>query len=197
LGCASGRSTFELARGFDHVTGIDFSARFIGQGVQLVQQGALRYTLTEEGDLVSYKERTLSDLGLDHVKDRVEFYQGDACNLKSVFTGYDLILAANLIDRLYDPDKLLSGIHTRINTGGLLMIASPYTWLTEHTKKEFWVGGFKRDGENFTTLDGLKEVLGKNFRLIQGPQSVPFVIRETKRKFQHTLSEVTIWEKIS
>ncbi len=197
LGCASGRSTFELARNFDHVTGIDFSARFIGQGVQLVQHGVLRYTLVEEGDLVAYKERTLTGLGLDHVKDHVEFYQGDACNLKPFFTGYDLILAANLIDRLYDPAKLLASIHTRINSGGLLMITSPYTWLTEHTKKEAWVGGFKRDGENFTTLDGLKEILGKHFRLVQEPISVPFVIRETKRKFQHTLSEVTIWEKIS
>ncbi len=197
LGCASGRSTFELARNFDHVTGIDFSARFIGQGVQLVQHGVLRYTLVEEGDLVSYKERTLTGLGLDHVKDHVEFYQGDACNLKPFFTGYDLILAANLIDRLYDPAKLLTDIHTRVNSGGLLMITSPYTWLTEHTKKEAWVGGFKRDGENFTTLDGLKEILGKHFRLIQEPTSVPFVIRETKRKFQHTLSEVTIWEKVT
>ncbi|MDV6341538.1 5-histidylcysteine sulfoxide synthase [Nitrosomonas sp. Is35] len=197
LGCASGRSTFELATVFDHVTGIDFSARFIGQGVQLAQQGVLRYTLTDEGELVSYKERTLTGLGLDHVKHKVEFFQGDACNLKSIFTGYDLILAANLIDRLYDPAKLLNSIHTRINMGGLLMITSPYTWLTEHTKKEAWVGGFKRDGENFTTLDGLKEMLGPHFRLIQGPQAVPFVIRETKRKFQHTLAEVTIWERIA
>ncbi|MBX3616672.1 5-histidylcysteine sulfoxide synthase [Nitrosomonas sp.] len=197
LGCASGRSTFELARVFDHVTGVDFSARFIGQGVQLAQQGILRYTLTDEGELVSYKERTLSNLGLDHVKNKVEFFQGDACNLKPIFTGYDLILAANLIDRLYDPAKLLNSIHTRINLGGLLMITSPYTWLTEHTKKEAWIGGFKRDGENFTTLDGLKEMLGKHFRLIQGPQAVPFVIRETKRKFQHTLAEVTIWERIA
>ncbi|MER0216273.1 MAG: 5-histidylcysteine sulfoxide synthase [Nitrosomonas sp.] len=197
LGCASGRSTFELATVFDHVTGIDFSARFIGQGVQLAQQGILRYTLTDEGELVSYKERTLTGLGLNHVKHKVEFFQGDACNLKSIFTGYDLILAANLIDRLYDPVKLLTGIHTRINSGGLLMITSPYTWLTEHTKKEAWIGGFKRDGENFTTLDGLKEMLGPHFRLVQGPQAVPFVIRETKRKFQHTLAEVTIWEKIS
>jgi len=197
LGCASGRSTFELARDFDHVTGIDFSARFIGQAVQLVQQGILRYTLADEGDLVSYKERTLVNLGLDAIKHKVEFYQGDACNLKTIFTGYDLILAANLIDRLYDPAKLLTSIQSRINTGGLLMITSPYTWLTEHTKKEAWIGGFKRDGENFTTLDGLKEMLGKHFRLIQGPQAVPFVIRETKRKFQHTLSEVTLWEKIS
>ncbi|MEK6735473.1 MAG: 5-histidylcysteine sulfoxide synthase [Pseudomonadota bacterium] len=197
LGCASGRSTFELARHFDHVTGIDFSARFIGQGVQMAQQGILRYTLVDEGDLVSYKERTLASLGLAHVSHKVDFYQGDACNLKPIFTGYDLILAANLIDRLYDPAKLLNSIHTRLNPRGLLMITSPYTWLTEHTKKEAWIGGFKRDGENFTTLDGLKEILGKHFRLIQGPQAVPFVIRETKRKFQHTLSEVTIWEKIS
>ncbi len=197
LGCASGRSTFELARHFDHVTGVDFSARFIGQGVQLAQQGILRYTLTDEGELVSYKERTLTGLGLEHVKDKVEFFQGDACNLKPIHTGYDLILAANLIDRLYDPAKFLDTVHKRINTGGLLMITSPYTWLEEHTKKEAWVGGYKRDGENFTTLDGLKEVLGKHFKLIQGPQAVPFVIRETKRKFQHTLAEATIWEKIT
>jgi len=197
LGCASGRSTFELAREFEHVTGVDFSARFIGQGVQLAQHGILRYTLTDEGDLVSYKERTLRNLDLDHVKHKVEFYQGDACNLKPIFTDYDLILAANLIDRLYDPAKLLNSIHTRIKPGGLLMITSPYTWLTEHTKKEAWIGGFKRDGENFTTLDGLKEILSKHFRLVQGPQPLPFVIRETKRKFQHTVSEITIWEKIS
>ncbi len=197
LGCASGRATFELARHFDHVTGVDFSARFIGQGVQLTQQGNLRYTLADEGDLVFYKERTLANLRLDEVKQKVEFYQGDACNLKPLFTGYDLILAANLIDRLYDPAKLLATIHTRINAGGLLLITSPYTWLTEHTKKKAWIGGFKRDGESFGTLDGLKEILGRHFKLIQGPHSVPFVIRETKRKFQHTLSEATIWEKIS
>lgn len=195
LGCASGRATFELASHFDHVTGVDFSARFINQGVQLIQQGLLRYTLTDEGDLVFYKERSLAGLGLENVKNKVEFLQGDACNLKSILTGYDLILAANLIDRLYDPTKFLANVHERINLGGLLLIASPYTWLEEHTKKEAWIGGYKRDGESFTTLDGLKMILGNHFRLIQGPQAVPFVIRETRRKFQHTLSEVSIWER--
>ncbi|HRQ05545.1 MAG TPA: 5-histidylcysteine sulfoxide synthase [Nitrosomonas halophila] len=196
LGCASGRATFELARHFEHVTGVDFSARFINQGVQLAQHGVLRYTLTDEGELVFYRERSLANLGLENVKHKVEFFQGDACNLKPILTGYDLILAANLIDRLYDPSKFLSMIHERLNSGGLLLIASPYTWLEEHTKRENWVGGFKRDGESFGTLDGLKEILGKHFRLIQGPLEVPFVIRETRRKFQHTLSEATIWEKI-
>jgi len=197
LGCASGRAAFELARHFDEVTGVDFSARFIGQGVQLASQGVLRYTLADEGDLVFYRERTLTGLGLDNVRRKVAFYQGDACNLKPLYTGYDLILAANLIDRLYDPAKLLTSIHTRLNPGGILLIASPYTWLEEHTKREAWIGGFKRDGESFGTLDGLKEVLGVHFKLIQGPTEVPFVIRETRRKFQHTLSEVTIWERVA
>ncbi len=195
LGCATGRATFELARHFEQVTGIDFSARFIGLGVQLAEQGTLRYTLVEEGELVSYKERKLADLGLDKVAKKVEFFQGDACNLKPVFAGYDLILAANLIDRLYSPEKFLGSVHERLNPGGVLLIASPYTWLPEHTKREAWIGGFKKDGENFTTLDGLKAILGTHFRLIRGPLPVPFVIRETKRKFQHTLSEVSIWER--
>lgn len=195
LGCAAGRSTFELARHFDRVTGVDFSARLIGLGDQLVQQGTLRYTLIDEGDLVSYKEHSLTSLGLDDIKEKVKFLQGDACNLKSTFSGYDLILAANLIDRLYDPVKMLTAIHTHLKTGGLLIIASPYTWSTEHTDKKRWIGGYKKDGDSFTTLDGLVEILKPHFRLIQEPQTVPFVLRETKRKFQHVLSEVTIWEK--
>lgn len=195
LGCATGRATFELARHFEHVTGIDFSARFIGLGVQLASQAVIRYTLADEGELVSYKERTLAGLGLEATRGKVEFWQGDACNLKPHFTGYDLILAANLIDRLYNPRKFLSEVHERMNPGGLLLIASPYTWLTEHTAREEWIGGFKQAGENFTTLDGLKALLAPHFKLLHGPQEVPFVIRETRRKFQHTLSEVTIWEK--
>jgi 5-histidylcysteine sulfoxide synthase/putative 4-mercaptohistidine N1-methyltranferase len=197
LGCAAGRATFELAQHFEHVTGIDFSARLIGSGVQMLEQGMLRYTLIDEGKLVTYKERKLADLGLDKVRHKVDFFQGDACNLKTLFSGYDFILAANLIDRLYSPKKFLSTVHERLNMGGILLIASPYTWLEEHTKSEEWVGGFKKNGESYTTLDGLKEILGQHFRLVEGPLEVPFVIRETKHKFQHTLSEVTLWEKSS
>lgn len=197
IGCALGRATFELARHFEQVTGIDFSARFIQHGVQLAQGKTLRYTLTTEGELVDYKSCSLRDLGLDTVQDKVSFYQGDACNLKSNFTAYDLIFASNLIDRLYSPTKFLNQIHERLNIGGVLMLASPYTWLEEHTPREEWIGGFKKDGENFSTLDGLHALLDQHFCLIAAPQKVPFVIRETAHKFQHTLSEVTFWKRIN
>ena len=197
LGCATGRATFELAKHFDHVTGVDFSARFIGLALKLAQQGVLRYTMMNEGDLVSYQERSLAELNLSNVAHKVEFWQGDACNLKPQFKGYDFILAANLIDRLYSPSQFLENIHERLNMGGVLMITSPYTWLEEHTPREGWIGGFKRDGENVTTLDGLKAILGQHFKLLREPFEIPFVIRETRHKFQHTLSEVTLWERIA
>jgi len=195
LGCAVGRATFELAREFEHVIGLDFSARFIRIADEMVKKGYVQYVLPEEGELVSYHERKLTDLGLDGLGERVEFFQADACNLKPLYKGYDLVFAGNLIDRLYSPRRFLSTIHERIRPGGVLVIASPYTWLTEYTEREEWIGGFKRDGETVTTLDGLDEILGVNFERQGEPRGVPFVIRETKRKFQHTISEVTVWRQ--
>jgi 5-histidylcysteine sulfoxide synthase/putative 4-mercaptohistidine N1-methyltranferase len=195
LGCAVGRASFELAREFDFVTGIDFSARFIRIALQLKEKGNARYELVEEGDVVSYHERRLADVGLDRVAGRVEFYQGDASNLKPQFTAYDLVLAANLLDRLYDPKRFLETIHERLNPGGVLVITSPYTWLEEFTKKENWLGGFRQGGEPHMTLDSLKELLGPHFVLLDAPRNVEFVLRETRRKFQHTIAELTAWRR--
>ena len=128
LGCSVGRATFELAREFSEVVGLDATARFIRIGVELQQKGRLRYARVEEGELVSHQEIKLSDLDLQGTEGRVTFQQADACNLKPLYTGYDLILVNNLIDRLRTPRKLLSMIHERLNPDGLLVIASSYAW---------------------------------------------------------------------
>lgn len=195
LGCATGRSVFELARFCDRVTGIDFSARFIRIGHQMQELGAIRYSIPDEGELVSYHEKTLEELGLAGLEKKVEFWQGDAHNLKPQFNGYDLVLAANLIDRLYEPAIFLADIGRRIRPGGLLVLLSPYTWLEEFTPKEKWIGGKKVDGENVTTLAGLHQALEGSFEPCGEPRDIEFVIRETRRKFQHTVSQMTIWRK--
>jgi len=197
LGCAVGRSSFELARHFEAVTGIDFSARFIRIAFQLQERGVIHYQMAEEGEIVSYHETRLSEFGLEGSGEKIEFAQGDAHNLKPQFTGYDLILAGNLLDRLYDPNRFLTTIHERMTPGGLLIIASPYTWLEEFTRKEYWIGGIRRAGEPFTTFEGLKETLAGHFSLLGKPLEVEFVLRETARKFQHTISQVTIWKRTS
>ncbi len=195
LGCAVGRSTFELARHFDHVIGLDFSARFIKIAVDLQQKGKIHYQFSEEGELVSYHDKQLEDFDLKSLSGKVEFYQADACNLKTIYGNFDLILAANLIDRIYDPRKFLSMVHTRLNSNGIFVISCPYTLSTEYTDREKWIGGYRKNGENFTVLDGITEILSENFQQVHDPVDIPFVIRETRRKFQHSLTQLTVWQK--
>ncbi len=175
--------------------GIDFSARFIRSCHQLQEHGTLRWAVPDEGDLVSYRETSLAALDLDAVAARVEFRQGDAHNLKPHLTDYDLVLAANLIDRLYDPARFLTDIATRVRPGGLLVILSPYTWLEEFTPKDKWLGARKIDGESVTTLAALRAALAGAFEPVGDPLDVPLVIRETRRKHQHTLSQLTAWRR--
>ena len=197
IGCSSARSSFELAQFFDHVDAVDFSARLIEAPISLQESGIQRYVCQEEGELLAYREVRLKDFpGYVEVKDKIAFMQGDACNLIEKYSDYDLVFAGNLLHRLYDPRKFLEIICHRVNSGGLLVLASPYTWLEEHTPRDRWLGGFKVDtGESFTTLEGLTNELSTDFMLIGQPMDIPFVIRDTHRTFQYGISELTVWEK--
>jgi hypothetical protein len=81
-----------------------------------------------------------------------------------------------------------------MNQGGLLVLTSSYSWSEEFAKQEEWLGGYREAGEPVWGFDGLKAVLSPRFRLLGEPQDLPFVFRETRRKFQHSIAELTIWE---
>lgn len=195
IGCKTGRSAFELAVGFEKVTGIDFSARMICIGVQMKDKGYTQYVLPEEGEIMSFHQANLQELGLDCIRDKVEFAQGDFSNLKELYSGYDLILLDTMLERSYNPETFLQAVHKRLNDKGILVIASTYDWLATLTGKENWLGGFKIDGENVTTLDTLERILGPNFTRLNDPMEIQSVLRKTKRTYQHTIAQVTVWEK--
>ena len=196
LGCAVGRTTFELARGFERVVGVDLSNRFVQCANHLKQSGNLGYHVSLEGELVDACTARLSDLDLDAQREKVAFFQEDACDLSSQHHGYDLIFAGNLLDRLQDPGQFLRTIHRYLNVQGVLVMSSPYTLLEEYTPRDKWLGGFVEKGENVSVLDGMKKVLQAHFELISEPMDVTFVIRETKRKYQHTIAQLSSWRRI-
>lgn len=195
LGCATGRASFELAESFDYVDGVDYSQAFIDAAVELQKNGQINYSQNGEGEL---KHPVLVDMTMYNFRDscvKAAFFQGDACALAERFSGYDLVMATNLIDRLYQPELFLTTIHERINDDGILVLTSPYTWKEEYTQKTFWIGGYKDEkGNEVSTLEGLKGILESHFELI-ATEDVPFVIRETARKFQHTISQMSVWRK--
>ncbi|WP_145494021.1 5-histidylcysteine sulfoxide synthase [Yersinia massiliensis] len=196
IGCATGRASFELARSFEQVTGIDYSARFIDVALSLAGGEEICYSMQEEGELMEYCQARLADVGLSTEQTvKVHFLQGDACNLKPQKEPYDLVLASNLIDRLREPKRFLRDIVTMIRPGGILMLSSPYTWLEEFTPKENWLGGIRENGEALTTHQALQRLLVDNFLEVRAPMDIPFIIRETARKYQHAVGQLTVWRK--
>ena len=58
-----------------------------------------------------------------------------------------------------------------------------------------WLGGFRENGEALATWQALQGLMRDAFEEVAQPQGVPFVIRETARKFQHTQAQLTLWRK--
>lgn len=196
LGCATGRSTLELAKGFQRVLGMDLSHRFIDAAERLRRDGVLSYPLVDEGEIGHRETASLAALGLAEAASRVTFEEGDAGNLSPEYRGFDLIFAGNLIDRMPNPGPFLKGLRERLNPGGVLVVTSPYTLLPAFTPREHWIGGYYgADGNPVTVLDGMRAHLEPGLALTGEPVDVPFVIRETRRKHQHTLAQLTVWER--
>ncbi|KAI0217522.1 hypothetical protein LSAT2_030701 [Lamellibrachia satsuma] len=191
VGCAVGRSTFELCRLFDEVVGIDYSQSFVDACNLLKDEGKMAYYMTTEGNLRETLEAKV-DSAVD--RQRAQFMQGDACNLPLDLGQFGCVLAANLIDRLRTPQNFLNRLGTLVAPGGILVITSPYTFLEEFTPKDKWIGGYisKKTGKQVTGFDGLKQNLQKHFDLVH-TRNMPFLIRETARKHQWTVAHVTVW----
>ena len=117
--------------------------------------------------------------------------------MKNLFSGYDLILVDTSLEKAYNPIKFLDSIHTRLNANGIFIIASNYDWNSERTERDQWLGGFKVNGENTTTLDSLQSILSPHFKQIDKPIDIQQVIRKHRRSFDHNIVQITVWEKQS
>ena len=181
LGCAVGRSAFELSRNCGQVVGVDYSRNFIAAAEAIRVLGRLEYTCREEASCTRPLTATLP-AGIR--PERVSFEQGDAMQLRNDLGDFDLVHAANLLCRLADPALLLSRLPSLVRPGGLLILTTPCTWLEEFTPPGRWPSG--------TTFEWLQAALLPHFTL-QRKRDLPFVIREHARKFQWSVALGTAW----
>ena len=183
LGCAVGRASFELARDFREVVGVDFSAAFIQAARQLQREGMLPYRRRESGD-----DHTplVARVDADIDRTRLRFEQGDACALPLHLKDFDAVLMGNLLCRLPDPEALLSrlsGPNALVKQGGVVVMATPFSWFEQYTRKERWI----------KDLDALAALL-PDFELLH-EEEVPFMIREHRRKFEYIVTQASVWKR--
>jgi putative 4-mercaptohistidine N1-methyltranferase len=180
LGCAVGRSSFELARHAESVVGIDYSHSFIDAAKALITQD-LPYQRLDEASAMT---DLVASAPTDCPKDRVQFEQGDAMHLRADLGSYDLVHAANLLCRLTDPQLLIARLPDLVKPGGQLLLTTPCTWLEDFTPRCHWPKG--------STRDWLKSVLSEHFDLVL-EKDLPFLIREHARKYQWSVAYGTGW----
>lgn len=183
LGCAVGRSSFELSRYCQKVIGIDNSQSFIQVAKQLQEFGQVDYSIYEEPPHI---KTCIAHVSKEAHPERVRFFCEDAVHfVKTHHEAHDIVLAANLICRLPNPRSFLENIHRVVTASGQLILISPYSWLEEFTPQSHWL----QNG-----LESLKEILSDHFKLKKA-FDLPFLIREHRRKYEWGVSQASIWIK--
>lgn len=202
MGCAVGGASFELAKNFDHVDAFDFSASFINAAKKMQAEESISFTVPVEAELFEEVQAMHEPGVTSEILPKVNFFTGDACKLNEMASddklgSYDGVIMSNLLCRLPDPMACLNGLSGIVNTGGVVVMVTPFSWLTEFTPRAKWLGGFYDpvSKEPIKSKDILKEVMEESgFEKIH-EEEMPLVIKEHQRKYQYIVSEATGWRK--
>ncbi|CAF0838292.1 unnamed protein product [Adineta steineri] len=183
LGCAVGRTTFELALAFNEVVGIDYNTKFIDIARHLQQYGKLESTRKDQGI-----QRTIltAKVAPSIDRSRIRFEVGDACSLPLHLKEFDAVVAADILCDLQKPSiclKRMQGINGLVKTGGILVLTTSFNWSPQFTPPNNWINDVKEIGDILTEFDLLHQ------------ENIPFMIRENRRKYQYIITLATIWER--
>lgn len=191
VGCAVGGSTFALSTRIREAIGIDASTRFIDAARRLAQTGHLVYQRNDQGERTTTEVATTSPTAC---RSRAQFHVADACALPAALGCFDAALLANLLCRLQRPRACLQqflGEKSLLRPGGLLLIATPWSWDPRYTPREEWLGATPSTG---TSEDALQTILSGEYDLLIDIDE-ELVLRDHERRFQYVRPKVTVWRR--
>lgn len=203
VGCAVGGASFEMAKSFDHVDAFDFSNSFVVAAMRMQKAEQVRFKIPIEADLFEQVEAAHEHDVSQEIRNKVNFFQGDACRIGEMATDghlgkYDGVIMSNLLCRLPDPLGCLNGLPRVVNKGGVVVLVTPFSWLEQFTPRSKWLGGFYDpvSKDKLRSKDELQLIMEeRGFEKIH-EEEMPLVIREHQRKYQYIVSEATGWRKL-
>lgn len=203
IGCAVGGASFELAKSYDQVDAFDFSQSFVDAAKRMQQGESIRFRIPVEAEIYEEVEAVHESDINERVRSKINFFYGDACKLREMadsgkLSSYDGLIMSNLLCRLPDPMACLNDLSYVTNKGGVVVMVTPFSWLTEFTPRSKWLGGFYDPvtKDPIRSKDVLRSVMEFNgFEKIHESE-MPLIIREHQRKYQYIVSEATGWRKV-
>jgi SAM-dependent methyltransferase len=172
LGCAVGRTAFELAEKQDSlVLGVDLNFSMLRIAQKVLRGETQNYPLRRVG--LVYEHRIL-DASFAR-SGQVDFWACDASALPFSSGSFGLASALNVLDSVISPLDLLRSIEESLMPGGGAVIACPYDWTSAVTPLESWIGGHSQRSKT----QGASEPM---LRSLVTPQAHPLSLNDLELK---------------
>lgn len=192
VGCSVGGVTHALAGWVrDEVVGVDVSHRSVEIAQSLTEHGGGTFSVIEQGPF--YREVSIQVAGAGE-RARVGFEVGDANVLRVHAEPFDAVVLSNVLDRVAQPAACLEQFATSagiLRTGGLMMVACPWSWYPEYSHPNEWLGSA---ATGVPSEAALKSLLAEHFELVAEVDE-PGVLRQNPREYDYFESHVTVWRK--
>jgi SAM-dependent methyltransferase len=169
IGCGVGRSVYELAKNCKLVYGVEFSFSSALIGRRMLRHFPNRLDeccLKLEGEIYEHKA-----LGVWY-GNNVEVIVASGENLPFPSASVDVVNSWNVIDRVRNPKKMLMEKVRTLKPEGIFSIADPYSWGTETTPQENWMGG----KENIHSADAIREWIQQGLDILKEEQHIPWFL---------------------
>ena len=157
IGCAVGRTVFELARKSKFSIGIDLSLSFVKTSRELMKRGELNFELIEEGYITKPAKIKLSD---EFQRENIDFIVADALALPFKGELFKCVTSLNILDKVPSPLKHIEEMN-RVSSfkDAQILISDPFSWNEEVAKIEDWLGGKREGNYSGYGIENLIEIL--------------------------------------
>lgn len=198
MGCAVGRTSFELAEVHDlPVLGIDLNFGMLKSATQILNNNRYVYPKRKTGVVFETRQFPV------HFprRDKVDFWVCDALNLPFKNNSFSFGLSFNLLDCVPNPVMLLMETTRIMKKNSDIILTTPYDWSEGATPYENWVGGhsqrtaYRGDPEKiFKTLFSStndRAALCKEIKITTEIADIPWSVRLHDRSMVHYFLHMT------
>ncbi|XZE32880.1 hypothetical protein SH501x_003646 [Pirellulaceae bacterium SH501] len=145
IGCACGRTTFELAHTKEHgVLGVDLNWSMLRMASEILRTGTSRFPLRHMG--VVYQNTAITAPGLP--VNPVDFWAVDILEPPFATAQFAECFGFNVLDAVRSPVHLLELTQLLLHAGGIARLSCPYDWSIAATPAIGWIGGHSQRGEH-------------------------------------------------
>uniref|UniRef100_A0A7V4GA78 Methyltransferase domain-containing protein n=1 Tax=Desulfobacca acetoxidans TaxID=60893 RepID=A0A7V4GA78_9BACT len=156
-GSAVGRFTFEMAKKFDSVIGVDNSVAFIRTSRELRRKRGRQLALREEGTLTRTEALVFPE---DWPTHNTEFIVGDAQALPFRAGAFAGVSSLNVVDKVPQPLTHLRELNrVAAGRGAQLLFSDPFSWSEEAAEEKEWLGGQRSGPFSGRALDHIQDLL--------------------------------------